>query len=157
MEKSGLIDQAIKLDREVHRFLRRQAFQAWMKLDMTVPQIKTMFFVSNTEKASPNKLAAAMGVTPSNVTGIVEKLVEQDLIRRQGNPNDRRLQLLELTEKGEAILSDLRERQISSLGEILNDLSGEELNSLVQGLSYLAKAAREHSKGMDLKEVEGSP
>lgn len=146
MEKSALVKQAIDLDREVHRFLRRQSFQAWMKLDMTVPQIKTLFFVSNTEGANGRKLAAAMRVTPSNVTGIVEKLVEQGLLSRVDNPQDRRFQLLRVTEKGETILGDLRERRESSLRDILNDLSEEDLGRLVQGLFALARSAHEHQE-----------
>lgn len=146
MDKSVLVKQAIELDREVHRFLRRQSFQAWMKLDMTVPQIKTLFYVSNTEGANGRKLAAAMRVTPSNVTGIVEKLVEQGLLSREDNPEDRRYQWLRVTEKGETILSDLRERRVSSLGEILNDLSEEELSRLVQGLFALARSAQKHQE-----------
>jgi MarR family transcriptional regulator, organic hydroperoxide resistance regulator len=146
VDKETLVKQAVDLDREVHRFLRRQSFRAWMNLDLTVPQIKTLFFVSNTEGANGRKLAAAMRVTPSNITGIVEKLVDQGLLSRVDNPEDRRYQLLRVTEKGETILNDLRERQVGSLREILDKLSVEELSRLVQGLFALARSAHERQE-----------
>ncbi len=142
MEKSALISQALELDRKVHRFVRRQSFQAWMKLDLTVPQIKTLFFVSNEGGTHPRRLAEALRVTPSNVTGIVDRLVEQGLLSREENPEDRRVQTLRTTKKGESALDDLRERRIGALSEILNDLSVDELESLVRGLSALVRSVR---------------
>ena len=144
MEKSALIREAVNLDREVHRFLRRQSFQAWMKLEMTVPQIKTLFYISNERETNSRELAAALQVTASNVTGIVDRLVEQGLLSRQTKPGDRRVIMLKTTEKGESILSDLRERRISSLRDILGDLSSEELDELVRGLTALARSTHTH-------------
>jgi DNA-binding MarR family transcriptional regulator len=142
MENSGLISEVIELDRQAHRLIRRHSFNAWMELNLTNPQLKTLFFISNQRGTNPGKLAAALGVTPPNVTGIVDRLVEQGLLSRQESPEDRRVLMLQTTEKGEAILSDLRERRTSSMREILAHLSVEELSYLVKGLSALVKAAQ---------------
>jgi len=146
MEKSVLIEQAMELDRKVHRYLRRQSFEAWMNLDLTVPQVKTLFFVSNEGQTNSRALARAMHVTPSNITGIVDRLVEQGLLSRQGKPDDRRVLVLRTTDKGENLIGDLRERRISNLRMILSDLSIEELSRLVEGLSALAQSAHENQE-----------
>ncbi len=149
MKRAELIDRALDLDRQVHRFVRRQSSEAWMQLNLTVPQLKTLFYVSNENGTTPGKLAAALQVTPSNVTGIIDRLVEQGLLSRQGSPEDRRVLRLGSTEKGEGLLADLRERRTSSLREILFGLSREELGSLVSGLAALARSAQEHENTGD--------
>ncbi len=53
------------------------------------------------------KLAEALGVTPPNVTGIIDRLVEQALVTRTENPEDRRIMLLQTTEKGHELLDNL--------------------------------------------------
>jgi DNA-binding MarR family transcriptional regulator len=146
MEKSDLILEVIELDRQAHRLIRRHSFNAWMELNLTNPQLRTLFFTSNQRGTNPGKLAAALGVTPPNVTGIVDRLVEQGLLSRQESPEDRRVLMLRTTEKGEAILSDLRERRTSSMREILAHLSLEELSCLAKGLSALTKAAQAYEE-----------
>ena len=68
------------------------------------------------------------------------------MLLRQENPEDRRALILKVTEKGEAILSDLRERKTSSMREILSRLDEEELSCLIEGLSALVKAARAYEE-----------
>ena len=146
MERSDLISEVVKLDREAHRMIRQHSFDAWMELNLTVPQLKSLFFISNRRGSNPRKLAAALGVTPSNVTGIVDRLVEQGLVARRQLSEDRRVLILEITNKGEAILSDLRERRMSTMREILTRLGKQELSCLARGLSALSKAAQAYEE-----------
>ncbi len=117
-----------------------------MSLNLTVPQIKTLFFVSNQRGTSPTKLAAALGVTPPNVTGIVDRLVEQGLLVREDSPEDRRALVLHTTEKGESVLSGLRERRTGAMREILEYLDAGDLSQLARGLAKLAGATRAYEE-----------
>lgn len=146
MDKSELISEVIRLDRDIHHVVRQYSADAWMSLNLTVPQIKTLFFVSNQHGTSPTRLAAALGVTPPNVTGIADRLVEQGLLVRQTNPEDRRFLVLHVTEKGEAILSGLRERRTGVMREILAQLDAEVLSQLAKGLSKLAMATQAYEE-----------
>ncbi len=142
MNNAAIISEIIKLDREAQRVIRRHSFDAWMGLNLTISQIKSLFFISNRRGSNLRKLATALGVTPPNVTGIVDRLVKQGLLVRQQLPQDRRVLTLETTEKAEAILSDLRERRVSTMRNILAHLGKEELSNLGKGLSALVKAAQ---------------
>jgi DNA-binding MarR family transcriptional regulator len=146
INKSNLISEAIELDRRIHRVVRRHSSAAWMGLNLTVPQVKTLFFVSNHPGTSPTRLAEALKVTPPNVTGIVDRLVEQGLLARQISPEDRRALVLHLTEKGESILSGLRERQTTVMQAILGYIDPEELSQIIKALSGLAEAARAYEE-----------
>lgn len=140
MEKAQLIKRAMELQRKVNRMMRNQSADVWMRLKLTVPQLKSLFFISNEGSTSIGKLAGALGVTPANVTGIVERLVRQGLVSRTENPEDRRMLLLQTTEKGRGLIADLRERRTSWLSEILDNLSPDELSRLAEGLSLLLQA-----------------
>jgi len=140
MEKAQLIRQVIELQHKVNRMLRRQVPDAWMELSLTLAQLKSLFFISSEGNTNVRKLAAALSVTSANVTGIVDRLVKQGLVTRRENPEDRRMLLLQVTDKGRALITDLRERQTSRLSEILDYMSPDEVSTLAQGLSSLLKA-----------------
>jgi DNA-binding MarR family transcriptional regulator len=140
MEKAELIKKVVELQRRVNRVLRRQVPDAWLQLNITIPQLKSLFFISNQGSTSVGKLAAALGVTPANVTGIIDRLVEQGLVSRTENPEDRRMLVLRVTERGQALITDLRERQISRLSKVLSRLSPEELSTLAEGLALMLRA-----------------
>jgi DNA-binding MarR family transcriptional regulator len=142
MEKTELVKQVINLQRQVRRALREYVPDAWMELDITIAQLKTLFFVASEGSTNTKRLAEELGVTPSNVTGIVDRLVRHGLLSRQENPEDRRMLELQVTDKGEAILNGLRERTVSSMSKVLARMSPEDLSFLARGLSSLVKAAK---------------
>ncbi len=90
---------------------------------------------------SIGNLACGLRVTPANVTGIVDRLVEQGLVVRTSDPDDRRIQLLKVTDSGEALLSNLREGRASHMRQILERLTSDELQILARGLDSLVNAA----------------
>lgn len=157
MGKSELISEAIRLDREAHRALRRPLFEGWTGLNLTVPQLRSLFFISSKGASTPGRLAAAMGVTPPNITGIVDRLVEQGLVIRGESEKDRRVLLLQVTEKGETVLSDLRESRTNAMHAVLSRLDEAELRSLVTGLGAMARACGEQQQaGMEEIQSLGS-
>ncbi len=146
VEKTRLIEEAIELQQKVNRTLRQQVSTPWMKLSLTIAQLKSLFFISGEGSTCVGRLAAALGVTPANITGIIDRLVEHGLVSRTEDPQDRRMALLQVTPKGQALLADLHERQINHLSEIFIRMSPEELSTLVQGLSVLLRACELYQK-----------
>jgi DNA-binding MarR family transcriptional regulator len=140
MEKATLIREIIELQRKVDRARRPHTLDAWMGLPITIAQLKSLFFISNQGSSNLGKLAAALGVTPANVTGIVDRLLEQGLVSRTENVQDRRMLLLRTTGKGEELLANLRERRRNIMSDILARLSVDELATLAKGLTSLVKA-----------------
>ena len=86
-----------------------------------------------------------MKVSPSNITGIIDRLEEQGLVTRTENPEDRRILLLQTTSKGETNIAELREKRSIYLSQILSDLTVEELENITQGLTELALAAEKYN------------
>ena len=140
MEKSSLINRIIQDQRAVNRVLRQYDPEVWMDLNLTIAQVKSLFFISNQGKVNFRMLAAALKVTPSNVTGIIDRLVEQGLVSRTENPEDRRMLTLALTAKGESLITSLRERRVSQMSDILKSLDIEQLQTISLGFGLLSKA-----------------
>lgn len=140
MEKVELIKEIMELHRRVNRVLRDYDVDVWMDLSLTVPQLKCLFYISNQGKTNFRKLADRLKVSPSNITGIIDRLVEQGLVSRTENPEDRRVLLLQATNEGETLVTELREKRSVYLSQTLTDLSPEELDSIAQGLALLVRA-----------------
>ncbi len=140
MDKTELISRINQLQRKVDRAQRRSTTDVWMTLPLTIAQVKSLFFITNHGSSTSGKLAEALGVTPTNITGIVDRLVKQGLVSRTENPDDRRMQLLRATEKGEELVAGLRERRRGYMTEVLGRMTEDDLAVLARGLSLLVEA-----------------
>jgi DNA-binding MarR family transcriptional regulator len=140
-DKSQSVQEVVELQRQVGRIIGQHAPGVWIDSGLTLTQLRSLFLISNKGSTNFRKLAEALEVTPSNVTGIVDRLVEQGLVSRTQNPEDRREMTLQATDKGQALVSNLREAGIKRMTQILSLLSLEELSALTQGLSAFIKAA----------------
>src|SRR5262245_48932021 len=56
------------------------------------------------------EVAAEMACDSSNLTGITDRLEERGLVRREPDPQDRRVKLLVLTDEGERLRRELMRR-----------------------------------------------
>lgn len=141
MDRSQLVQEIVELQRQVGRIIGQHAHIIWIDSGLTLTQLRSLFLIANKGSTNFRKLAEAMGVTPSNVTGIVDRLEEQGLVSRTQNPEDRREMTLQATDRGQTLVSNLKETGIKHMTQILSLLSLEELSALAQGLSAFIKAA----------------
>ena len=143
MVKKELIEEMIESQRRVDRDRRQYELDAWMRLNLGIGQLKTLFFISNHGSTTTGKLAAALGVTPTNVTGIIDRLLEKKLITRTGDTDDRRVILLRTTSQGEELVAELRQKRKERMAELFNHLTDKEATIVAQALKILVKAIEE--------------
>ena len=141
INKSELVQEIVELERQIGRIIGQHAHILWIDSGLTPTQLRSLFLIVNKGSTNFKKLAEALGVTPANVTGIVDRLVGQRLVSRTQNPEDRREMTLQATDKGQALVSNLKEVGIKHMTQILSLLNLEELSALAQGLSAFIKAA----------------
>src|SRR5215469_14242956 len=79
--------------------------RAWLRVDLTMPQLKTLIFVSKNEGATSGQIAANLGVGLSTITGIVVRLAEQHLVSRREDPRDRRITRVLPTPSGSSLVN----------------------------------------------------
>jgi DNA-binding MarR family transcriptional regulator len=145
MEKSESIKKIVGLQRELAKTMRAHAFKHWMTLSLSTTQVKSLFCIVENERISSKKLADMLFVTPANVTGIVDKLIEQGFVRRVENSEDRRVVFLETTDEGKKLIANLEQMATEHTAKMLSGLSGEELNHLYLGMAALLKANQDQA------------
>jgi MarR family transcriptional regulator, organic hydroperoxide resistance regulator len=144
MDKTEAINEILSLQKRASNAVVGYAIDSWCKLDVPMAQFKSLFIIVYKEGANSRMLARHLGVTSGNVTGIVDRLVEQGLISRIPSPSDRRVIRLEATEKGRELLANLMEAQSRDMAHLLAHMCLEELTALFRGLTGLIRAIEEH-------------
>src|SRR5688572_19749109 len=83
--------------------------------DLTPPQMLALHALSE-GSITMGELATDLHCDASNITGIVDRLVAQQLITRQEDRRDRRSKVLTLTDKGRRVLKDIASKLPDALG-----------------------------------------
>lgn len=112
---------------------------ATQSFKMSVEQFRILRHIRN-GRNSVSELAEAKQISRPAVSQAVEVLVQQGYIARQQSRTDRRCVKLELTSKGNAILTNIFDRNSQWMVEKLEALSPEQLNLLLDGLEILKTA-----------------
>src|SRR5512136_1995078 len=149
--RENLTRRIIELHRRMNRAIRERTPDSWVKLNLTIAQLKSLFYISQHGKLNPSALASGIRVTPANVTGIVDRLVEQGLLTRTADADDRRVSWLTLTDKGKTLIDDLREGRAQEMRRILDELTEAELAIVAHGFELVAAGA-EASEGKEASE-----
>ena len=76
-------------------------------------------------------LGQQLGLTPSTMTGLVDRLEEQGYLRREAHPSDRRATILRLTRKGETAFRREVEFYRALLDESLSALGDDDAKRLM--------------------------
>ncbi len=92
-------------------------------VEISYQQLNVLYLV-RTDNASMAEIARVLGVAPTVITGLVDRLESRGLIRREAHPSDRRRIQLVLTEHGnrvsvqvEEAIASRTERQMQQLDE----------------------------------------
>jgi DNA-binding MarR family transcriptional regulator len=147
------IEKVIQSRRRVNHFIREGSVELWINMNLTIPQMKCLCYISRHGRINLSGLAAGIHVTPANVTGIIDRLVEQGLVDRIPDNADRRVLWLSVTEKGESMLSNLREGKSGKMRELLEKLSDNELSVVSEAFAILAGTVDKLEEG-DIKNDE---
>jgi DNA-binding MarR family transcriptional regulator len=94
---------------------------------------------------TPAELADAAGVTRATMTGLVDTLERDGLVRREPDPDDRRMMSVRLTVKAEAFLQKLLPTHFELMARLMAPLNESERKTLVSLLTKVLVCASELS------------
>jgi DNA-binding MarR family transcriptional regulator len=92
------------------------------------------------------ELARREGVAAPTVTRIVDALVRDGLVRREGDAGDRRVVRLSATIKGRDLMERARARRIQKLARELEALAAADVERLEQAVDVLLKLEKEDGR-----------
>jgi len=127
--------------------------EAWAGVGLTMTQLRVLFLLRGNAGASAGMLADSLNVTPSTLTRIMDRLVRNDLVRRQIDDGDRRLVRHYLTPSALEMVAELERTGREQFYRIFQRMSPEQLERLVAGLRDLAAAAEEAEAARGAEEV----
>ncbi len=82
-------------------------------------------------------LVERIGCVRSNITGLVDRLQEDNLVRRVDHPEDRRMLFAELTEEGQALISVAMPCYNAAIERVFGGLNAEQQIQLADLLHHL--------------------
>lgn len=141
---------------------RARALRAWLRLlactnvvegeirrrlrerfGVTLPRFDLLAQLAKApEGLALGELSRRMMVSNGNVTGLVERLVEDGLITRAVAAHDKRSATVSLTEKGRAVFDGMATEHAGWVAELFGDLSEEEIEVLGRLIGRLKGSAQ---------------
>ena len=113
----------------------------------TLPQFDVMAALYREEGGlRMTELSRRLLVSNGNVTGIVERLVNDGLIARESAASDRRSFLVRLTPKGEADFGEIAKAHQDWVNGILADFDAQESEMIIEHLAGLPARIRNGGK-----------
>lgn len=141
-DRARLVSEAVALQTRIYRLLRTlEPADPWLTTELTMPRIKVLMLLNAQGPSPVGALARAMGVTLPTVTGVLDRLVEQGLVRRDDDPSDRRLVISRLTEHGQEVVDQLQQANRARLERLYGAMSEADLATHVQSLARVAETA----------------
>jgi DNA-binding MarR family transcriptional regulator len=103
---------------------------------LTAVQLAALYRIDEHGELAMGKVAHVLHCDPSNVTGIVDRLVAHKLVTRQECPTDRRAKTITLTPEGKKVVDQIMAIMPSRLGcEKLSDDERQAIHSAVQKMA----------------------
>jgi DNA-binding MarR family transcriptional regulator len=128
-----LAHDVIALFRELLHVLLMSSTPVWLDLQLTVPQLRTLFIISHGQPSSVGQIAQHLGIGEPTASHLVDRLVQAGLVERTEDPEDRRRMRVRLAPAGEDLIEKLLGWE-DLLGGWLYKLPKEDLSCLRQGL-----------------------
>ena len=138
--KEDLIGSILQLTDRAFRQLLPMVPKEWLRLDLTMPQLKVVLLLFISGPSRMSEIASALGVSLATATGVVDRLVERDILTREGDPGDRRVVLCRLSEKGGELMSGLWQLSRDQAGELMRSLAIPQLLLITESLEVLLQA-----------------
>jgi len=111
-------------------------------LPLTLPQLKALGLIACADfrGRSGRELATLLGVGPSAITPLVDRLVEHGFVSRQEDPIDRRVLRVRATPEGVHVLERMASIQHEVLAEIVKRIDFDDLPLVERALAVLTDA-----------------
>ncbi len=101
---------------------------------ISVPQFLLMSFLHSKNLMKMKDIAKELNVTMPAATGIVDRMVSMEMLKRMYDEKDRRAIYIALTDKGEKTLGEIRSRRRKAIESVFGKLTEKERNAYVSVL-----------------------
>ncbi len=143
---------------ELEKLLRKVA--TWIKSEgrkvlkegeneITPAQFDVLQSVFWQEHMTMTCLSKRLGVAKSTVTGLVNKLRQEELVKYTVSSEDKRVRLLKITEKGEGVIQEVIDRRIKFVEDMFSDIDPYLVDEFRQVLRIVVQNVSENQANED--------
>jgi DNA-binding MarR family transcriptional regulator len=138
MSVDVLLDETVSLSRALKQW--SQALHA--EVGMTAAMRRVVELVLLGGPATVADMARALGVSRQHIQQQVDALLELDFLERQDNPAHKRSSMIALTDKGRALIQNMRAEELNALSRMQVGVSDSAMLEAAQVLSRWCAALR---------------
>ncbi len=137
------ISKIIDLTRNFDKSMRHKFHHLMQDSDLTFPQLSVISMLEKHGEQKVSELSLKIGLSDSTVSGILDRLEQKDIIKRERTKDDRRVVKISLTGKSKELCNDFRRKKEEYFTRLLKKLSEEEIKDIIKGLEILNRALAE--------------
>ena len=109
---------------------------------ITYSQCHALVEIGSKQSLSINELAELLGLDKSTLSRTVNTMVEQGLVAREPDPDDRRYVKIKLTPAGSSLLSDIEDRMTDYYLNIYQAIPQQKRKQVLESLELLVKITK---------------
>ena len=139
-EIDSIVETIIYLYTESRRLTKGLASQ----FGLTGPQLTVVKLLETFENLSLSSLSERIRAQNSTVTGIIDRMEREGLVRRDRSTTDRRVVHISLSEKGQKLAKQIQVEPMEIFRGALQSLSHADLRDLLRIMNKLQRYVRTH-------------
>jgi DNA-binding MarR family transcriptional regulator len=133
------------LARRFSQILLSRVFQA-VPPDSARNEFGVLVAISQTTGLDQKSIAAMMAFDATSVGQLIDNLERKGQVRRVASPTDRRVNIVEITKVGEAVVAEYRPRVLKAQDDALAVLSQTEKKMLLDLMARVVEANPVHDR-----------
>jgi len=152
MEQPIPFEQALREWAQVFMHRSMREFQACVKESgLSHSQLATLMRLHHAGSCPVSGIGLDLHVSAAAASQIVDRLVQQGLLRREQDDHDRRIRRVTLTPLGHEVVRQAIESRVAWIRQLVAALEPDRQRTIVESLDRLTLAARA------LEEAQGAP
>ncbi|WP_333618584.1 MarR family winged helix-turn-helix transcriptional regulator [Dietzia sp.] len=144
-ESAELIDAFLRASRLLVALSARSLDES--SSPVTFAQFRALLVISRGTANNQTQLADELGVAPSSVTRMVDRLEGVGFVERARAGSGTRGLSLAVTERGQAIVDEVSERRRGLIADVVGKMDTHHVGALVEALDNFAEAGEEPPVG----------
>ena len=109
--------------------------------ELSLQELKIVDYIGRCESCIMREVSEYSGVAVSTMTGIIDKLEDKKLVKRERNDDDRRIVRVLLTNKGREIYQSYVENYLELSRRMLQSLDADEQKTYLELTKKIAQSA----------------
>lgn len=137
-EVDSIVETIIYLYTESRRITKGMA----REVGLTGPQLTVIKLLESFDDLSLSSLSERIRAQNSTVTGIIDRMEREGLVRRERSTTDRRVVHIRLSDKGQKLARQIKVEPMEIFRDALASLSPSDLRDLLRIMSKLQRFVR---------------